>query len=161
MEHQTTSPVVRANEAATSNRTSSIPELKRAPFPSSGDPEASGVVVSTRRRNRPVVRRRVSPLKVLVFLFGAAVAIVLYIGNVIAVGNLLFEINTLEHHENQLLMEQERLRFEIRQLSSLERIRGKAESELGLSVVRDAPTWLTVDREKIRTLEQNAGQETP
>jgi|WetSurSiteA1Bulk_404760.scaffolds.fasta_scaffold34679_2 cell division protein FtsL len=142
-------------------RVPAIPELERSPFPATMEPDRSGIVVSTPRVNRKIVKRRVSPSTVLLILFVSAVAIVLYIGNVIAVGNLLAETNRLEKRHTQILMEQERLRFEIRQLSSLERIRSRAESELGLRVVREAPTWITVDKEKIRELEEAAAARTP
>jgi hypothetical protein len=87
-------------------------------------------------------------------LFSSAIAIVLYIGNVIAVGNLLAEVDNLENRHRQILLDKERLQFQVRQLSSLERIQGRAEAELGLKVLRDPPTWISVDGDKIRELEE-------
>lgn len=142
-------------------RTRTIPELERSAFPPVVEPDRTGMVVSSGRVNRRIIKRRVSPFRVLMILFGAAVAIVLYISNVIAVGNLLADINLLEKRTTQLLMEKERLQFEIRQLSSLERIRNQAESELGLKVVREAPTWLSIDRQKVRALEEAAADHRP
>jgi len=97
----------------------------------------------------------------MLILFAAAVAIVLYISNVIAVGNLLAEINALENQHRKMLMEQERLQFEIRQLASLERIQSRAESELGLAPVRVAPNWMSIDRDKIRDLEEALSERRP
>ena len=164
MSSRTPSALLRPNDEATRTtraRTPAIPELERSPFPPTVEPDRSGMVTSSGRSNRRIIKRRVSPLRVMAMLFGAAVAIVLYISNVIAVGNLLAEINGLEKRHNQMLMEKERLQFEIRQLSSLERIQQQAESELGLKVVREAPTWITVDREKIRQLNEAATARTP
>lgn len=142
-------------------RTPAIPELERSPYPPTVEPDRTGMVISSGRVNRRIVKRRVSPLTAMLVLFAAAVVIVLYIGNVIAVGNLLAEINTLEVRHSRMLMEKERLQFEIRQLSSLERIQNRAESELGLRVVREAPYWMTVDRDKIREVEEAQAAQRP
>ena len=164
MQSRTTSTLARSDaetKRMAPGHGTAIPELERSPFPQTIEPDRTGVVVSSGRANRRIIRRRVSPLNVLLILFGAAVGIVLYIGNVIAVGNLLAEIDTLERQHSQILMDRERLQFEIRQLSSLEHIQNRAQSELGLKVVREAPTWLAVDRDKIRALEDEAAAQKP
>jgi len=143
-------------------RAPAIPELERSPFPPTAEPDRMGAVVSSGpRANRPILKRRVSPSSVLLVLFGAAIAIVLYISNVIAVGNLLAEINALENRHRKMVMEQERLQFEIRQLASLERIQSRAESELGLAAVRVAPNWMSIDRDKIRDIEEALAERKP
>ena len=82
-----------------------IPELERAPFPPAVQPDRMGMVVpSGPRANRPILKRRFSPSSVMLILFAAAVAIVLYISNVIAVGNLLAEINALENQHRKMLL---------------------------------------------------------
>lgn len=164
MSSRTPSPLIGSDEDAnhgTAERAQTIPELERSPFPPVIEPDRTGMVVSSRRVNRRVTKRRISPFRVLLILFSAAVAIVLYVGNVIAVGNLLADINSLENRHTELLMEKERLQFEIRQLSSLERIRDQAETELGLKVVREAPTWISIDRQKIGALEEAAANHHP
>lgn len=161
------SPAAFLNQDDELNRTATvrapaIPELERSPFPPTAQPDPRGVVVpSGPRANRPILKRRVSPSSVIFVLFGAAIAIVLYISNVIAVGNLLAEINALENQHRKMLMEQERLQFEIRQLASLERIQSRAESELGLAPVRVAPNWMSIDRDKIRDIEEALSERKP
>jgi len=143
-------------------RAPAIPELERSPFPPAVEPDRVGMVVSSGpRANRPILKRRVPPSTVLLVLFAAAVAIVFYISNVIAVGNLLAEINALENQHRKMVMEQERLQFEIRQLASLERIQSRAESELGLAPVRVAPNWISIDRDKVRDVEEATSERKP
>jgi hypothetical protein len=151
MQSRTTSTLARADaetKRMAPGHGTAIPELERSPFPQTIEPDRTGVVVSSGRANRRIIRRRVSPLTVLLSLF-------------IAVGNLLAEIDTLERQHSQILMDRERLQFEIRQLSSLEHIQNRAQSELDLKVVREAPTWLAVDKDKIRALEDEAAAQKP
>lgn len=105
-------------------------------------------------RARRIVRRRVSPFNIVLLLLAAAVFIVLYIGNIIAVDQLLNEINALETQHQRILMEQEMLKAQINRLSSLERIREKAEEELGLQNPKEPPVWLEVDQQKVREVEE-------
>jgi hypothetical protein len=42
-------------------------------------------------------------------------------------------------------------------MSSLERVRKRAEDELGLKNPSTAPKWLEVDQDKIRTIEEASG----
>ncbi|MEX2115362.1 MAG: FtsL-like putative cell division protein [Bacteroidota bacterium] len=103
-------------------------------------------------RNRKTVHRKVSPFSIMIMLIVAAVGIVLYISNIIAVNQLLNDVNALETEHRQILMEQEILRAQINRLASLERIQEKAE-ELGLKSLREPPVWLNVDPERIRGIE--------
>ena len=104
-------------------------------------------------RNRKTVTRKVSPFSIMVMLIAAAVGIVLYISNIIAVNQLLNDVNALENEHRQILMEQEILRAQINRLASLERIQEKAE-ELGLTSLREPPVWLTVDPDRILGIEE-------
>jgi cell division protein FtsL len=104
-------------------------------------------------RNRKAVARKVSPFFIMVMLIAAAVGIVLYISNIIAVNQLLNDVNALENEHRQILMEQEILRAQINRLASLERIQEKAE-ELGLTSLREPPVWLTVDPDRILGIEE-------
>jgi len=106
-------------------------------------------------RNRKVVNRRVSPFNIMVMLIVAAVAIVLYISNIIAVSQLLTSINALEKEQREILMEQEMLKARINRLASLERIQEKAEA-LGLKSLREPPVWIDIDKERIREIEEVA-----
>lgn len=108
-------------------------------------------------RNRRTVKRKISPFSIMVMLIAAAVGIVLYISNIIAVNQLLNDVNALETEHRQVLMEQEILRAQINRLASLERIQEKAE-ELGLKSLREPPVWLNVDPERIRGIEEESGK---
>lgn len=104
-------------------------------------------------RNRKILRRRTSPFSVVVVLLGVAVAIVLYISNIIAVGQLLNEINALQTQYDQITMEQEILKAQINKMASLERIQEKAQG-LDLKNPSESPIWLQIDQEKLKQLEE-------
>ena len=87
-------------------------------------------------------------------LMAGAVGIVLYISNIIAVDQLMAEINALETRYQKELMDQELLKAHINRLSSLDRIQNLAEKDLNLKTLRQPPTWLSVDEEKIKNLEE-------
>jgi len=104
--------------------------------------------------NRKYTQRKVSPFNIILVLMGTAAAIVLYISNVIAVNQLVNDIHKSEVRLQEIQSDQEALRARINQMSSLERIRKRAEDELGLKNPADVPGWIDVDQEKIRTLEE-------
>jgi cell division protein FtsL len=104
--------------------------------------------------NRKYTQRKVSPFNIILILIGTAAAIVLYISNVIAVNQLVNDIHKSEVRLQDIQSEQEALRARINQMSSLERIRKRAEDELGLKNPADVPGWIDVDQEKIRTIEE-------
>ena len=106
--------------------------------------------------NRRFTKRRVSPFSIILILMGTAAAIVLYIGNIIAVNQLVTDNHRSNVQLQDILSEQEILKAHINQMSSLERIRKRAEDELGLRNAADVPRWLNVDQEKIRTVEEAA-----
>ena len=103
--------------------------------------------------NRRFMKRRVSPFNIILILMGTAAAIVLYIGNIIAVNQLVNDIHKSDVRLQDILSEQEILKAHINQMSSLEHVRKRAEDELGLRNPTDVPRWLNVDQDKIRTVE--------
>lgn len=107
-----------------------------------------------RARNTRAARRPLTPSTIMLFLIGMAVAIVLYISNIIAVNQLLLDINSLETEYQEILMEQERLKAQINRMASLERIQERAEAELGLKSLREPPVWLEIDENLIKELEE-------
>jgi cell division protein FtsL len=112
-------------------------------------------------RNKPVTRRKVSPFNVMLTLIGAAIAIVLYIGNVIAVEQLLKEIADRQAQLQQILNEQEMFKAQINRMSSLERIRKMAEDNLGLHNPSNPPQWIQVDGDKVRDIEEQISSRQP
>lgn len=108
--------------------------------------------------NRKYTQRKVSPFTIILILMGSAATIVLYISNVIAVNQLVNDIHKSEVRLQEIQSDQEALRAHINQMSSLERIRRRAEDELGLKNPADVPGWIDVDQEKIGTIEEASRQ---
>lgn len=108
--------------------------------------------------NRRFTKRRVSPFNIILVLMATAAAIVLYISNIIAVNQLVNDIHKSDVRLQDILSEQEFLKAHINQISSLEHVRKRAEDELGLRNPTDVPRWLTVDRDKIRAVEEATHQ---
>jgi cell division protein FtsL len=104
-------------------------------------------------RNKQVKKRKISPFNLMLILLGFAVAIVLYISNVIAVQQLVREIGVLRSQHQQILSEQEVLKAQINRMSSLERIRKMAEEDLGLKNPTETPRWIQIDADKVHDLE--------
>ncbi len=103
-----------------------------------------------RRRFR---KRKISTFNVIIWLFGLAVAVVLYISNIIAVSHLSAEINVLEKRYQNLVNRNELLRAQLSRKSALERIGKIATEQLGLHHPEEQPVWLKVDEELIEQLE--------
>jgi cell division protein FtsL len=106
------------------------------------------------QRSKRIVKRKVSPFSVVLLLIGAAVASVLYISNIIAVDQLMNEINSMETQHRRILMEQEILKAQINRMASLERIQELAEKNLGLTTPKEPPVWLNVDQERLKQIEE-------
>jgi hypothetical protein len=105
-------------------------------------------------QNRKKKSRKVSPFAVMVGLFVLAVASVLYIGNILAVGHLLGQINQLQTKHMQMLSEQEILRAQINRMAGLERIQQIAQDQLGLRKPKQLPVWIEIDPERVRQVEE-------
>jgi cell division protein FtsB len=120
---------------------------------------ATAGTVYTPRNHRPLLRRRLSPSTIMLSLLGAAVAIVLYISNIIAVNQLLREIGELDAQQRRMNANRELLRSQINRLSGLDRIQELAEDRLSLHSPQTPPIWITVDTMRIHTLEQATATE--
>ncbi|MGD1046097.1 MAG: septum formation initiator family protein [Bacteroidota bacterium] len=105
-------------------------------------------------RDKKHKRRRVSPFTIVLLLLGGAVSSVLYIGNILAVGHLMVQINLLQTKHQQILNEQELLKAQINRLSGLERIQQLAHDQLGLQNPRQLPVWIEIDPERINEVEE-------
>ncbi len=112
-------------------------------------------------KNKAVTPRKRSPFNVMVTMVLIAVAIVLYVGNVIAVQQLLKDVNDRQERLQQILNEQEVLKAQINRMSSLERIRTMAEGTLGLRNPNGPPEWIEVDSSKIRELDEGLSSQEP
>ncbi|MBI2620210.1 MAG: hypothetical protein HYW57_09025 [Ignavibacteriales bacterium] len=132
------------------------PDTDRPPvYPGTATPRRPGTPFVDRPRTTKSKRPSFSPFNIMLLLIGMAAGIVLYVSNIIAVNQLLLEINALETEHQQILMDQERLKAQINRMASLERIQEKAEAELGLKGLEGPPVWIEVDAEKIKELEEH------
>ncbi len=138
---------------------SSGPVIYGGGSPSSQDQFAERALAT---KNKAIKPRKRSPFNVMVMMFLIAVAVVLYVGNVIAVQQLLQDVSIRQARYEQILNNQEVLKAQINRMSSLERIRSMAESDLGLRNPAGAPEWIEVDSSKIRELDEelSSGQAT-
>jgi cell division protein FtsL len=106
----------------------------------------------TLRSNKKVVQRKHSTFNIVSGLFLLAVASLLYTGNVIAVNQLMKEVNDLNNRYNTIISGNEVLKAEIARKSSLDRISTMASQEVGLTNPKEPPVWFEVDDEKLQEL---------
>ncbi len=106
------------------------------------------------RGSASVLRQPSSIFNTVLFLCLVAVAIVIYISNIIAVNRLAVEVNDLQQKYDAILNENEILRAEINRRSSLERIGRIATEQLGLQHPREQPQWLEVDQRRLEDIQK-------
>lgn len=116
---------------------------------------------SSSARNKAVKSRKRSPFNLMITMIAVAIAIVLYVGNVIAVQQLLKDVSDEQARLQQILNEQEMLKAQINRMSSLERIRTMAEGDLGLHNPKGPPQWIQVDGNKVRNIELELSSQQP
>ncbi|MGA9408517.1 MAG: FtsL-like putative cell division protein [Bacteroidota bacterium] len=104
------------------------------------------------RQNRKTVRRKHSTFNIVSGLFLLAALSLLYTGNVIAVNQLMKEVNDLNNRYNSIVSNTEVLKAEIARKSSLDRISQMAKDEIGLTNPKEPPVWFEVDQDKIEEL---------
>jgi cell division protein FtsB len=112
-------------------------------------------------RNKAVKSRKRSPFNLMVTMIAVAIAIVLYVGNVIAVQQLLKDVSDEQARLQQILNEQEMLKAQINRMSSLERIRTMAEGDLALHNPKGPPQWIQVDGNKVHEIELELSSQQP
>jgi cell division protein FtsL len=104
--------------------------------------------------NKKQSRRKVSPFTIILILLGVAVASVLYIGNILAVGRLMAQNNQLQMKHRQILNGQDLLKAQIDRLSGLERIQQIARDQLGLQNSKQLPVWIEINPERVNQVEE-------
>jgi hypothetical protein len=119
-----------------------------------GDPQrtTAGYAVRTNRR---AVRRRRSTFGIILSLFAAGVAIVLYINNIVAVNRLAHEVNDLQTRLNTLTQNNEILEADIHRKSARERVSTIATEQIGLRVPKDPPQFFDVDEDRVNGIAQS------
>ena len=111
-------------------------------------------------RNRKHHSRKYSPFIIVLILICASVISVFYIGNILAVGRLLNQIDQLERKHLQIANDQELLRAQINRLSSLDRIEQIAHDQLGLQKPGQIPVWIAVDPDRLSETEEFMQQQS-
>jgi len=97
------------------------------------------------RPNKRPARRKVSTFNLIVLLFTAGIAIVLYVNNIIAVNHLAFEISQLQAKYDGLANANASLRAELSRKMALERISAVAADQLNLQHPAEQPVYFEID----------------
>jgi cell division protein FtsB len=140
--------------------TISIPHIREARdmvYNGTPGPLNDGLAIANTQpgaRNKKPQKRKISPFTIVLLLLGGAVSSVLYIGNILAVGHLIVQINQLQIKHQQILSEQELLKAQINHLSGLERIQQLAQDQLGLHQSRRLPEWIEINPERMNEVEE-------
>jgi len=95
--------------------------------------------------NKRSPRRRVSTFNIILTLFAAGIAIVLYVNNFLTVNHLAAEVDQLQGRYDALANTNATLRAEVSRKSSWERIGDLATKQLGLMYPKEQPTMMEVD----------------
>jgi|WetSurMetagenome_2_1015567.scaffolds.fasta_scaffold09847_2 hypothetical protein len=116
-----------------------------------GDPQrtTAGYAIRTNRR---AVKRRRSTFSIILVLFAAGTAIVLYISNIVAVNRLAHEIEELRTRYSSVTQANEILEADIDKKSALERVSAIAIQQLGLQHPKEPPQMFDVDDDRVRSI---------
>jgi len=114
--------------------------------------ETTGTVPHS--QNKVHRKRNISPFFIILVLLGVAIISVFYIGNILAVGQLMAQINQLQIKHRRILNEQELLKSHINRLAGLERIQRLAFEKIGLQNSKQLPLWIEIDPERINEVEE-------
>ena len=105
-------------------------------------------------KNKKQSKRKFSPFTIVLLLLGSAILSVLYIGNILAVGRLMAQINQLQIRHQQNINNQELLKVQINRLSSLEQIQQLAKDNIGLRNPKKLPVWVEINPERVQEIEE-------
>lgn len=117
----------------------------------SGDPQER-IAGYAARPNRKAVRRTRSTFNLIIAIFGAGAAIVLYISNILAVNRLAQEVADMQREYEKLVSANQVLRADLDRKSSLERVGAIAAEKLGLVHATRRPIPVTVDKDREASL---------
>lgn len=106
-------------------------------------------------------RKKVSTFNIIIFLFGFAVALVLYISNIIAVNGLVKDINQLEREYEHVRNTNEILRAELNNRTGLENIGSIATDRLGLRNPAEPPRWISINKDEVKKLQRELDRHKP
>ncbi|MBX2990760.1 MAG: septum formation initiator family protein [Bacteroidetes bacterium] len=115
-----------------------------------GDPQSKIPGYAVRPENKKVERRkRRSTFNIVTALFLAAIAIVVYIGNIITVNQLVVEVHQLQTRYDKISNSNNVLKAEINRKSGWESIGNTAKTRLGLTHPEKRAQAFDVDERKL------------
>ncbi len=108
------------------------------------------------RGNKRAAGRRLSTFNIVIAVFAAGFAIVVYVNNILTVNQLAFEVNRLEIRADSLSNINNVLRAAVNRKTALEQIGRIATGELQLQYLPpgEQPVLLELDPEKVERLRQ-------
>ena len=104
------------------------------------------------RPNKRGTRRRVSTFNLILLLFSAGIAIVLYVNNIITVNRLAFEVEKLHTKVDSIRNTNAALHAEVDRKAAQERIGPIAIGRLKLLYPREQPIWIEIDEAKLKKI---------
>lgn len=120
-----------------------------------GDPQSNTPGYAIRPANKKVVpKKRRSTFNIVAALFCCAVAIILYIGNILAVNQLAVEVHQLQTQYDKIVNNNSVLKAEINRKSAWERIGNTATHQIGLVYAKERPTSFDVDESKLEKFKE-------
>ncbi|MBI5473937.1 MAG: hypothetical protein HY961_16485 [Ignavibacteriae bacterium] len=146
--------LARADADTKNTRAKPQPVAQRAPEQDarriySGDVKPKNPGYAARPSNKKITpKKRRSTFSIISVLFFAAIAIVLYIGNILIVNELVVDVHRLRTKYDTIVNENNVLKSEINRKSAWERVSDKAK-DLGLAHAREAAQSFDVDEEKL------------
>ena len=105
------------------------------------------------RPNKKAARRKISTFNIILVLLGCALAIVLYISNIIAVNQLAAEVNQLQAMYDKIENVHAVLSSEISRKSGRDRIGKLAIEQLGLKYPIEQATRFDIDQDDLEKIQ--------
>jgi cell division protein FtsL len=110
------------------------------------------------RANRPFRKRKVSTLTIILSLSILAAVLVAYIGNIIAVNELVVEVEQLKSSHASIENMNNILRLEISRKMGMERITRIASEKMGMIFPKHPPVWFELPAASIPQTAENENQ---
>lgn len=106
------------------------------------------------RSNRPFKKPKVSTFSIILSIFLLAIVSVVYVSNVIAVNQLLVDVENLKSTYSNIENTNEILRSEINRNSSMERITRIAQEQMGMVFPKEPPVWFELEENTAQSTEE-------
>lgn len=124
------------------------PELTERRYVYNGEKKADGHEYAS-RGNRPVKRRKQSPLAMIAIVVSVSLLIVFYVWNKITVNQLTYDMDDLRRQHQKILDSNEMLLADINKKSTLDRIGKIATEKLKMTAAKEQPRWFDVNPDQL------------